>query len=73
MLSKTTVALAAALMLSAAFSASAATRSRVGNANPAAAYASTKYGSRCTASGGPECYTGCMPSGPPCKEEHDGW
>jgi hypothetical protein len=30
-------------------------------------------GERCTASGGPACSSACLPSGPPCKTEPDGW
>jgi hypothetical protein len=78
MLAKIKVAVAAALVLSTAFAASAAPRSRASQANQQAAEAGTgsKYGPRCTASGGPECYTGCQPSHPtgaPCKEEPDGY
>jgi hypothetical protein len=76
MLDKIKVAVAAALVLSTAFSASAAPRSRASHASQQAADTGSKYGPRCTASGGPECYTGCQPSHPtgaPCKEEPDGY
>lgn len=73
MLAKMKIAIAVALVLGAAFPASAATRSRANNQSAAAAGTGSKYGPRCTASGGPECYTGCQATGAPCKEEHDGW
>ena len=78
MLAKIKVAVAVALVLSTAFSASAAPRSRASQANQQAAEVGTgsKYGPRCTASGGPECYTGCQlshPTGAPCKEEPDAY
>jgi hypothetical protein len=70
MLTKTKIAVAAVLVLGLALPASAAPRGQVYQSY------SSKYGPRCTASGGPECYTGCggpNPTGAPCKEEHDGW
>jgi hypothetical protein len=81
MLTKTKIAFAAVLVLGSALlvldnaPASAAPRWRDSQAIQPAGTGS-KYGPRCTASGGPECYTGCQganPTGAPCKEEHDGW
>jgi hypothetical protein len=75
MLSKTKMSLAAALVLGAAVSASAATRSHGSNTHPPPTETSTggKYGPYCTASGGPECNTGCQATGAPCRERPDSW
>ena len=75
MLTKIKIAVAAALVICSAFSASAATRSRVSQTYQPSAETGTgsKYGPYCTASGGPQCNTGCQSTGAPCKEEHDGW
>jgi hypothetical protein len=73
MVCRTTIALAAAIVLGTALTASAATvHRRASYANPATP--NTGFGSpSCPASGGPSCSTACLPSGPPCKLEHDGW
>ncbi|MGD0148214.1 MAG: hypothetical protein ABSB77_06470 [Xanthobacteraceae bacterium] len=73
MSSRTTIALAAAIVLGTALTASAATvHQRASYANPATNNAG--FGtSSCPPSGGPACGTACLPSGPPCKLEHDGW
>jgi hypothetical protein len=73
--SKTTIALAAAIVLGTAVTASAATaQRRASDANPAtyntAGTITTGY---CPPSGGPSCSTACLPSGPPCKPGHDTW
>jgi hypothetical protein len=70
---RTTLALAAAIVLSTALTASAATaHRRASYANPATP--NTGFGSSsCPASGGPSCSTACLPSGPPCKTTPDGW
>jgi hypothetical protein len=57
MFSKTTLALSAAIVLSTAFPALAATKHRYRNA-PA------DIGGGCTASGGPACSSACTGSGP---------
>jgi len=66
MLSKTKIAISAAIVLGSAFTASAASNHRITHANP------VTY-SICPPSGGPSCSTACLPSGPPCKTEPDGW
>jgi hypothetical protein len=71
MLIKIKIVIAAALVLGTAFSASAATRSRASQAYQPAT--GGKYGPSCTASGGPQCNTGCQATGAPCKEGYDGW
>ena len=75
---KTNIAVAAALVLASVFPASATTRWRSDQVVQPIAEAGTgsKYGPRCTASGGPECDTSCQSSrttGEPCKEHPDGW
>ena len=84
MSSRTTIALAAAIVLGTAVTASAATaHRRAGYANPApyntggpiatgnaGGTITTGY---CPPSGGPSCSTACLPSGPPCKPSHDTW
>jgi hypothetical protein len=66
MLSKTKVALFAALILSNAFSASAATKHhRVTHVHPIYNMVSpATVGGGCTASGGPACSSACSGSGP---------
>ena len=73
MSSRITIALAAAIVLGTALTASAATADhRASYANPATN--NTGFGTNsCPPSGGPSCGTACLPSGPPCKLEHDGW
>jgi hypothetical protein len=84
MSSRTTLALAAAIVLGTASTASAATvHRRTGPANPATyntggPIATGKTGGTittgyCPPSGGPSCSTACLPSGPPCKPGYDGW
>jgi hypothetical protein len=78
----TTIALAAAIVLGTAVTASAATVHQR-NANPATnntagAIATGNAGGTittgyCPPSGGPSCSTACLPSGPPCKPGHDTW
>jgi len=84
MSSRTTTALAAAIVLGTALTASAATLHRgTGHADPATyntggpiatgnagGTITTGY---CPPSGGPSCSTACLPSGPPCKPGHDTW
>jgi hypothetical protein len=82
MSSRTTLALAAAIVLGAASAASAATvHRRAGYADPAATGGTIAVGNAggtittgyCPPSGGPSCSTACLPSGPPCKPGHDTW
>ena len=85
MSSRTTIALAAAIVLGTAVTASAATvhRRATGHADPATyntggAIATGNAGGTittgyCPPSGGPSCSTACLPSGPPCKPGHDTW
>ncbi len=83
MSSRTTIALAAAIVLGTAIAASAATaHRRAGDADPATyntgTIATGNAGGTittgyCTPSGGPSCSTACLPSGPPCKPGHDTW
>ena len=75
MLSKTKIALAAVFVLGVAVSASAATRPHGSTIHqpPAETSTGSKYGPYCTASGGPECYTGCQATGAPCREKLDSW
>lgn len=75
MLTKTKLALSAAMVLGGAFTASAATTPRVTHAHHRAIYNIVPdYNSdRCPASGGPSCSDACLPSGPPCKTKPDGW
>jgi hypothetical protein len=84
MLCRTTIALAAAIGLSTAWTASAATaHQRASYANPATyntggTIATGNTGGTittgyCPPSGGPSCSTACLPSGPPCKPGHDTW
>ena len=84
MSSRTTIALAAAIVLGAAVTASAATVHRgTGRAGPApyntggpiavgnaGGTITTGY---CPPSGGPSCSTACLSSGLPCKPGHDTW
>jgi hypothetical protein len=82
MSSRTTIALAAAIVLGTAVTASAAHRG-TGYANPATyntggTIATGNAGGTittgyCPPSGGPSCSTACLPSGPPCKPGHDTW
>jgi hypothetical protein len=84
MSSRTTIALAAAILLGTAITASAAPAHRgTGHANAATyntggAIATGNTGGTittgyCPPSGGPSCSTACLPSGPPCKPGHDTW
>jgi hypothetical protein len=84
MSSRATIALAATIVLGTAITASAATaHHRASYADPApyntggtiatgitGGTITTGY---CPPSGGSSCSTACLPSGPPCKPEHDGW
>jgi hypothetical protein len=81
---RTTIALAAAIVLGTAITAPAATvHRRAGDADPATyntagpiatgnagGTITTGY---CPPSGGPSCSTACLPSGLPCKPSHDTW
>jgi hypothetical protein len=82
MSSRTTIALAAAIVLGTAVTASAAHRG-TGRADPATyntggpiaignagGTITTGY---CPPSGGPSCSTACLSSGAPCKPGHDTW
>ena len=84
MSSRTTIALAAAIVLGTAVTASAATvHRRASDADPATyntggTIATGNTGGTittgyCPPSGGPSCSTACLPSGPPCKPGHDTW
>jgi len=80
MSSRTTIALAAAIVLGTAITASAATvHRRAGYAEPPGGTIATgNTGGTittgyCPPSGGPSCSTACLPSGPPCKPGHDTW
>jgi len=73
---KRNVALSAAIALSAAFTVSAATEHHgVTHAHPVIYNVAPGYNSdnRCSPAGGPICSDRCLPSGPPCKTEPDGW
>jgi len=75
MLNTTKMCLAAALTLSNVITASAATEPcRVIHVYPRI-YGTVPGSSNdyCPASGGPTCSARCLPSGPPCKTEPDGW
>ena len=82
--SRTTIALAAAIVLGTALTASAATvHRRAGHADPATystggaiaigVTGGTITAGYCPPSGGPSCSTACLPSGPPCKPGYDTW
>jgi hypothetical protein len=84
MSSRTTIALAAAIVLGTALTASAATVHRgTGHADPATyntggTIATGNAGGTittgyCPPSGGPSCSTACLSSGAPCKPGHDTW
>jgi len=80
MSSRTTIALAAAIVLGTALAASAATvhRGTPATYNTAGAIATGNTGGTittgyCPPSGGASCSTACLPSGPPCKPGHDTW
>jgi uncharacterized membrane protein len=69
----TNIALAAVIVLSAAVSASAATTHRATHVKRSAIYNVVPNYNTCPPSGGPSCSDACLPSGPPCKTEPDGW
>jgi hypothetical protein len=82
--SRTTIALAAAIVLGAAVTASAATaHRRAGSVDPepyntrgpiaTGSTGGTITTGYCPPSGGPSCSTACLPSGPPCKPGYDTW
>jgi hypothetical protein len=82
MANRTSIALAAAIVLGTAFTASAATvHQRYANPatyNTGGTIATGNTGGTittgyCPPSGGPSCSTACLPSGPPCKPGHDTW
>jgi hypothetical protein len=73
MFSKTKIALAAVIVLSTAVSASAATTHRATHVKRSAIYNIVPNYNSCPPSGGPSCSGACLPSGPPCKTEPDGW
>ena len=73
MFSRTKLALAAVIVLSTAVSASAATTHRATRVKRSAIYNIVPNYNSCSASGGPSCSDACLPSGPPCKTEPDGW
>ena len=76
---RTTLALAAAIVLGTAITASAATVHRgTATYNTGGPIATGNAGGTittgyCPPSGGPSCSTACLPSGPPCKPGHDTW
>jgi hypothetical protein len=68
MLTKTELVLCAAIILSTAFPASAATKHyRV--IHHRTIYNMVPDNGRCTPSGGPACSGACLPSGPPCDQQ----
>jgi hypothetical protein len=71
----TKIILTVALALSNAVAASAATEPGRGIHVYPRIYATVPGFSNdyCPASGGPACSSRCLPSGPPCKTEPDGW
>jgi hypothetical protein len=71
MLNMMKIALSAALVLSIAFTASAATEHR--RATHAYSLTSRSAPDYCPPSGGPTCSDRCLPSGPPCRTQPDGW
>jgi hypothetical protein len=73
MISKTNIALTAVIILSTAVSASAATTHRATHVKRSAIYNVVPNYNTCPPSGGPSCSDACLPSGPPCKTEPDGW
>ena len=82
MSSRTPIALAAAIVLGTAVTASAATvHQRYANPatyNTGGPIATGNTGGTittgyCPPSGGPSCSTACVPSGPPCKPGYDTW
>jgi hypothetical protein len=74
MFSKMKIALATAIVLGTAFSASASTKARATHANPAIHnMGPNNVSDRCPPSGGPSCSDACLPSGPPCRTAPDGW
>ena len=72
MSSMTKIVLSAVFVLGFALAASAAT-GRVAQAYSSNRSSVPQSGDRCTTSGGPECFTGCLRSGPPCRLKPDGW
>jgi hypothetical protein len=73
MFSRTKIALAAAIVLGTAASAPAATTHRATHVKRSAIYNIVPNYNTCPPSGGPSCSDACLPSGPPCKTEPDGW
>jgi len=73
MFSRTKLALAAVIVLSTAVSASAATTHRASHVKRSPIYNIVPNYISCPPSGGPSCSDACLPSGPPCKTEPDGW
>jgi hypothetical protein len=76
MSSNRNVELSAAIVLSADFTVSAATEHHsVTHAHPVIYNVAPGYNSdnHCSPAGGPTCSDRCLPSGPPCKTEPDGW
>jgi hypothetical protein len=73
MISRIKIALAAAIVLGTAVSASAATTHRATHVKRSGIYNIVPDYKSCPPSGGPSCSDACLPSGPPCKTEPDGW
>jgi hypothetical protein len=71
MLGKTKIALAAAIVLGAAVTASAATKQPRATQGHPATYNAGRDNNSCPASGGPSCSDACLPSGPPCRTHRD--
>lgn len=71
MLDMMKIALSAALVLSIASTASAATEHR--RATHAYSLTLRSAPDYCPPSGGPTCSDRCLPSGPPCRTQPDGW
>ena len=73
MFTNTKVALTIGIVLSTVISASAATKPRATHVKRSAIYNVVPNYNTCSPSGGPSCSDACLPSGPPCKTEPDGW
>jgi hypothetical protein len=73
MFTNTKVALTIGIVLSTVVSAPAATKPHATHVKRLAIYNVVPTYNTCPASGGPSCSDACLPSGPPCKTEPDGW
>jgi hypothetical protein len=73
MLTNIKVAFTIGIVLSTVVSAFAATKSHATHVKRAAIYNVFPNNNACPPSGGPSCSDACLPSGPPCRTEPDGW